>query len=601
MDLYLLGPIEARLDGRPIALGARKQRAVLAMLALEVGRTVSADRLAEGLWGEQPPPSSAKMVQLYVSHLRHVLNGNGAQIVTRGRGYELRLREGDVDAVRFARLVEQERARDALALWRGDALADIADEPFAASEIRRLEQLRLRAAEMAIETDLAAGRHAAVIAELEALTSQHPLRERLHAQRMLALYRSGRQSEALEAYRTARAALVEQVGVEPGVELQRLQAAILAQDSALDVAAPPPASDAQPPPRRRFVRRIAAAALLLLAGLAAFGVSRVMQPDGLPRIDEEAVGAIDPGSGRITAQYHVGRGPGAVAVGGGSVWVANTLDGTVTRIDREADQVVTIPVGGVPSGLDFGAGALWVADGGARTVAQVDPRANKVLQRIDVANAPRGVAIAGGALWVVTGVDGAVHRIALDRTIPRRSIPIGANPTAIAAGAGAVWVASEEAGTVTRLDPRSGAVVQAINVGNGPSAVAAGERAVWVISRHGGTLTRIDPATNTVSWTVRPGSDPTSVAVGSDGVWVAGGEEGTVVRVDPSAPRVLETIEAGSSPAAIAAAGGSIWTATVATQASHRGGTMRLLLLAATLRTPSRSTGSTRGRTHMTR
>ncbi|HET8988257.1 MAG TPA: AfsR/SARP family transcriptional regulator, partial [Humibacillus sp.] len=233
MDLFLLGPIEARLDGRPIELGARKQRAVLAMLALEVGRTVSADRLAEGLWGEQPPPSSAKMVQVYVSQLRHRLNGNGAQIVTRGRGYELRLSDGGVDAVRFAQLIEEERAREALALWRGEALTDIADEPFAASEIRRLDELRLRAAELAIEADLAAGRNGAVIAELEALAAQHPLRERLHAQRMLALYRSGRQSEALEAYRTARAALVEQVGVEPGAELRQLHAAILAQDPAL--------------------------------------------------------------------------------------------------------------------------------------------------------------------------------------------------------------------------------------------------------------------------------------------------------------------------------------------------------------------------------
>ena len=216
MELRLLGPIEVRLEDRPIELGPRKQRALLAMLALRVGRTVTVDRLVEGLWGEEPPASAPKMVQLYVSHLRPLLEGSGARIVTRNGGYELQLSGDEVDVVRFERLVDESRAREALALWRGDALADLAGEPFAAAEIRRLDDLRLRAAESAIELDLAAGRHAEVIGELERLVTEEPLREHLHAQRMLALYRSGRQAEALEAYRDARSALVEQIGVEPG-------------------------------------------------------------------------------------------------------------------------------------------------------------------------------------------------------------------------------------------------------------------------------------------------------------------------------------------------------------------------------------------------
>src|SRR3954454_23534924 len=167
MDVHLLRPVEARLDGWPIALGAPKQRAVLAMLALQVGRTVSVDRLAEGLWGERPPPSAAKMVQLYVSQLRRLVAGTGAEIVTRGRGYELRLADGEVDAVSFERLLQQARPREALALWRGEPLCDVVDAPFAAAEVRRLEALRLRAAEMAIDTDLAAGRQHAVLAEVE--------------------------------------------------------------------------------------------------------------------------------------------------------------------------------------------------------------------------------------------------------------------------------------------------------------------------------------------------------------------------------------------------------------------------------------------------
>ena len=157
MDLQLLGPIEARLGDRTVVLGARKQRALLAMLGLEANRTVSADRLAEGLWGEEPPSSAPKMVQLYVSQLRRLLDGNGATIVTHGRDYELRLPADAVDVARFERLVDESRPREALALWRGEALADVADEPFAAAEIRRLDELRVHAHELAIEADLAPG------------------------------------------------------------------------------------------------------------------------------------------------------------------------------------------------------------------------------------------------------------------------------------------------------------------------------------------------------------------------------------------------------------------------------------------------------------
>jgi ABC-type transport system substrate-binding protein/DNA-binding SARP family transcriptional activator len=582
VDLHLLGPVEALLDGRPVALGAPKQRAVLAMLALRVGHTVSADRLAEGLWGEHPPPSAPKMVQLYVSHLRRLLDGNGAEIVTHGRGYELRLVDGDVDALQFERLLDEARPREALALWHGEALADLADEPFAASEIRRLDGLRLHASELAIDADIEAGRHGEVIGELEALVDEHPLREQLHARRMLALYRCGRQAEALEAYRDARTVLVEQVGVEPGGELRRLQDAILAQDPALDGAtAPPPTQSrpppARPPPHRRTRALIAAAAVLLLAGAAAFGISRVLEPDGLPGIDENAVGVIDPDSGRITPQYGVGRGPGAVVVGGGSTWVANALDGTISRIDREHGQVVTIPVGGAPHGLAFGNDALWVADGNARRVVQIDPGSNKVQNEIDVGNAPTAVGFAGGALWVASGVDGKLDRIELgsDR---RRPIALGSNPTAMAAGAGALWVASEEAGTVTRIEPRSGTVVRAIPVGNGPSAVATGEGAVWVVNGHDGTVWRIDPARNAVSGIVRVGGEPTAVAAGGGAVWVAGGEDGTIARVDPETTEVVERIHTGNSPSAVTVAGGRVWATAGASQATHRGGTLRVLL-----------------------
>jgi predicted ATPase/DNA-binding SARP family transcriptional activator len=288
VEVRLLGPLEVRLGDGPVDLGPRKQRAVLAMLALEAGRTVPVDRLAEGVWGDPPPPSAAKMVQLHVSHLRRVLDGDRARIVTRGRGYELQLADGEVDAVRAARLLEESRPRDALALWHGEPLADLADTPFAAAEIRRLQELRLRAAELAIDADLSAGRHAELITEIDTLVAANPLRERLHAQRMLALYRAHRQSEALAAYRTARAELVEQIGVEPGAELQRLHEQILAHDPALDLrpAAALGAGALPPAPNRTIgrddeVRRIAsqirtsAERLLTLTGPGGVGKTRL--------------------------------------------------------------------------------------------------------------------------------------------------------------------------------------------------------------------------------------------------------------------------------------------------------------------------------------
>jgi YVTN family beta-propeller protein len=424
-----------------------------------------------------------------------------------------------------------------------------------------------------------------VIGELEGLVAEHPLHERLHAQRMLALYRSGRQSEAPEAYRQARSALVEQIGVEPGAELQRLQDAILSHDEALD--RPAPAPPARPPPSRRALDRpprrrratpfLAVAVLAGAAGLLAFGVSRVTAPDRLPRIDENAVGVIDPEGGRITAQYAVGRNPTAVAAGGDSIWVANALDGTVSRIDREHDQVVTIDVGGEPTALAFGAGSLWVANGESRSVAQVDPGSNRGVNQLPVGNASRGIAAGFGALWVTSAIDGTVRRIDLGQSGASRPIDIGANPSAIAAGAGAIWVASEESGTVTRLDPLTGAAVKAIPVGNGPSAVAVGEGAVWVVNRPDATVSRINPRTNAVSWAVPVGPDPAGIAAGDGGVWVAGGGAGAVLRIDPNVPRVIQRVDVESSASAVAIADGAVWTSAVAPPASHRGGTLRVI------------------------
>jgi len=578
MDVRLLGPIEVRLDDRLIELGPRKQRAVFVMLALHAGKTVSTDRIVDGLWGDDPPASAPKMVQLYVSHLRRALGSEGARIVTRGRGYELRLPRGDVDVVRAEQLLEASRAREALGLWRGEPLADVAAEPFAAVEIRRLREMHLRATELAIDADLATGRHTEVLAEIEALVGEHPLREGLHGRRMLALYRSGRQAEALEAYRAARTTLVEQIGVEPGTDLRELHAAILAQDTALDVPRPKASAAIPRRPPRAPDKRLVAAAGMLVAGVLAFGVIRVREPAGLSGIRENSIGVIESGGARITTQYAAGRNPSAVVAGGGSVWTANAGDGTVTRIDRKRGKVVTIPVGGAPAAVAFAAGSLWVADSDSREVVQVSSRTDRAVRRIEVGNAPRALAVAAGSLWVASGVDGQIARVDLARGRVTGSVAVGVNPSALVAGAGALWVASEEAATVTRINPGSAGVVGAIGVGNGPSALASGEGAIWVVNRHDGTMSRIDPATNSVSGLVNVGSDPTAVAAGGGRVWVAGGEDGTVARVDPSGPRVIEKLKTGSSPSAITVADGSVWAAATAPRAAHQGGTLRVLV-----------------------
>ncbi len=233
MEFRILGPLEIRDEGQVVEVGAGKPRALLAILLLNANRVVSSDVLTEALWGERPPSTANKALQVYVSQLRKALGRE--RIVTASPGYELRLEPDELDLDRFERLVADARYIEALALWRGAPLADFAYEPFAQSEIARLDELWAGTVESRLEADLAAGRHATVVAELEALVGQYPLRERFRAQLMLALYRTGRQAEALEAYQDVRGALVEELGIEPSHELRDLHRRILAQDPVLDV------------------------------------------------------------------------------------------------------------------------------------------------------------------------------------------------------------------------------------------------------------------------------------------------------------------------------------------------------------------------------
>jgi DNA-binding SARP family transcriptional activator len=284
VEFRILGPLEVVEDGNPVALGTLKERLVLAVLLLHANEFVSRDRLIDDLWGEAPPPTARKAVNVYISQLRKTLGRGGHDpIATASGGYRLRLEPEQLDAERMQQLLEQaresvskgehadaaERFRSALALWRGPTLAGLQLESLGGDEVARLDELRLAALMDRIDCDLAVGRHEQVLGELKVLVREHPLRERLRAQQMLALYRADRQADALGAYGEARRVLVDDLGIEPSEALQRLQQAILRHDPSLEtpegtaevngLASSAPAPQAAPTepgeqPRRRRLR-----------------------------------------------------------------------------------------------------------------------------------------------------------------------------------------------------------------------------------------------------------------------------------------------------------------------------------------------------------
>ena len=313
MEFRILGPVEVVAGGQLLALGGRKPRTLLAALLMQANEVVATERLIDALWEDRPPETARAALQVHVSQLRKLLGRD--RIVTRAPGYLLRVELGELDLDRFERLVSEARdaagsaaaakLRQALALWRGPPLAEFADEQWAQSEIARVEERRLSVLQDRIDADLALGRHGELVGELERLVADHPLAERLRGQLMLALYRSGRQAEALDAYRSARATLVEQLGIEPGSALRRLERAVLDQDPKLDVVSVAPEPGLEPRLRLRstsFVGRVreqreirtlldrADVRLLTLTGAAGTGKTR-LAVEATAALDAELPGA----------------------------------------------------------------------------------------------------------------------------------------------------------------------------------------------------------------------------------------------------------------------------------------------------------------------
>jgi len=593
MDFRILGPLTVADDDHELPLGGGKQRALLALLLTHPNEVLSSDRLIDDLWGAEAPPTAAKMLQNYVSGLRRALgtNGLGTALETRGSGYLLRVRPGERDLDRFEELLERARTglakdpetaaellREALGLWRGPPLSEFAYERFAQEEIARLEELRLEAIEERIEADLAVGRHAELVAELGRLVHEHPFRERLRAQLMLALYRSGRQADALASYRDARRALAEELGLEPSRELRELERAILAQDDKL-----------QAPIRARRVRRRGQIAILagggvLLASAVAAAVIALSSGGGAASIrllSPNSVGQIDPRTGDIVGRVPVPGGPSRVALAGDDLWVGSDRSRTLSRIDTRTHAVARVVApGSFPTDVAIGDGGVWVVDGVNARLLKVSPGYGSVARRVildrdraqtylpenrSVLDNPWSVAAGLGGVWVT---DGSSRLVRIDPAAGRVGdrIDVSHRLNGVAVGEGAVWTIGGRAATVSRVDPRTGRVTDRIPIVSRPRrrspypiAIEARGGSVWVLDANVARVTRIDARERGVTATIPIGVDrrPLRLAVGSTAAWVANGD-GTLSRIDVDTNAVTTTA-VGQGLLDVAVGRGGIW------------------------------------------
>jgi branched-chain amino acid transport system substrate-binding protein len=597
LDFRILGPLEV-LDGEErLRLGGRKQRALLAILVVHANEVVSAERLIDMLWGESPPETAATALHGYVSQLRKLLEPDRQPgtaptvLVTHEPGYVLRVEPDQLDVERFTILVGAARnaiadgrpddaevsVRDALALWRGAPLADLENEPFAHTELPRLAELRLTAVEERFEAELALGRERALISELEGHISRNPLRERPRGQLMLALYREGRQAEALRAYQEVRHVLVEQVGIEPGAALRQLERAILEQEVTLGRPTPSEGRIPELPARRAVFRRRASLLAVAVMAVAGFGIALLAghgsRPSSVAKVRPGSVVAIDLTTNEVSDVIPVGSTPTSVSAGADGVWVLDADRQTVSRIEPRTHEVKTLGTGGVPTDLAAGAGTLWVGNGRnnvaqfvgplATTVSSIDPESGAIRATVELPRA-RGatsnanashIAVTHGAVWVVDP-DFSVSRID-PRSNQITDTVQAVSAVAVSAGDAGVWVLNED-GSLARIS--GGAVDERVRLAtNGLSSVAVGAGAVWATAPYDGVVWRIDPEPRLVERTITVGVGANAVTVGGGAVWVINALAGTVSRIDPSTNRVVHTIALGGTPRSAAVAAGRLW------------------------------------------
>jgi YVTN family beta-propeller protein len=590
LEFRILGPLEVLNDAGPVHVGSSKQRALLGALLLHPNETVSTSNLADAIWGERPPATAEKLVQGYVHALRKEL-GDGV-LETRAPGYRLRVDRRSLDLAEFERLRDAARTAPlpravelrghALALWRGQALADVAIEGSDRHTVGRLNELHLSTQIEQLDAEIALGRHAQVVGQLESLTAANPYQERLAAQLMLALYRSGRQADALEFYRALRRRLDEELGLQPSQELRDLEAAILRQDR--ELAAPAMAESAEvaglsspepdvpgTPPRARRRKRgllLGVATLAVLAIGAAVAATLLGDDPPLVVAPPNSVAVIDPATNRVVATVPVGVRPGPVAYGEGAIWVGNLEDRSLSRIDPATQTLVrNIPLPATPDAVTVGAGAVWVVNGRLGTLYRVDPTLN------DVTDAPRlgdravltagaGADVGLGWVWAAFG-DSTLARA---DPAPPRAAGLGSTdtgPAAVVVAFDSVWVANAGDATVQRFSPLTfeEGPIREVGVGSMPTGLAAGEGAIWVANTGNDYVTRIDAAglgANALRL-IPVGDGPTDVAIGNGVVWVANAAAGSISRIDPERNEVTDTIPIGNPLGGMAVADGLVW------------------------------------------
>ncbi len=617
------------MGDRAVELGGAKQRAVLAILLLHANEVVSSDRLIDELWGGSPPETAPTSLHGYISQLRKRLEPTraageeSAVLRTRPPGYLLRVDPEQLDLQRFEQLAARARRdlvdgrpdrasatlREALDLWRGPPLADLAGEPFAQAEVGRLEELRLTALEDWFDADLALGRHHELVPEIEGVISRHPLRERLRGQLMLALYRSGRQADALEAYQQTRRVLVEQVGIEPGQALQRLERSMLLQDSTLDLQpgaegptegaslpgpADPPVAESRPHKpasllkgsRRR--RAIGVLAGLLAAAAATWFALEVTRGDRLPaaptRVAGNSLALVDAESNDLVAQIAVGHHPTSVAVGEGAVWVLNADDQTISRVDEGSRQVKTFAIGETPHELAVGAGAVWVGVGSGTAVSRLDPESGVVDRTIPVFEGSGdvgGSGVTSGGAAIAVG-DGAVWVVNPDRTVSRIDPQTNhvvatvrsSRANTLAVGEHTVWVVNVDS-SVSEIDPATNEVRATVQIpANSLTGAAVGAGSLWATDPVGGAVWRVDPhGSRLIMRTIPVEFGAAGIAFGKGAVWVSNGVQGTLTRVDPQTNRVTETIALGSPPQSLAIGADGVWVTAGGSRATGETGT----------------------------
>jgi DNA-binding SARP family transcriptional activator len=576
VDFRILGPLEVVDASGPVEISGTNTRAVLADLLLNVDRPVTTGSLVETVWGGSPPESAPAMLRNAISQLRRQL---GDAIETTPGGYRLRLGANTLDAQRFTELVaagreasrtgQPARASDALgealALWRGRPLDGVARNGEFDVRTIELEELRRAATLDRIDADLQLGGSENEIAiEVGRLIEGDPYNERLRAQLMTALYRAGRQADALAAYQEARRALASDLGLEPGDALRELERRILQHDPGLEA---PRRAPGVPGQRRLWIVVVAFA---VIAAVVAAGVTLTRGGGEVPmiRVSASSLALVDATSGEVSATPGLGGSPTAVTTDSRGAWAA-TANQTLVRVSAEGAVIETFGVGFEPVDLATFGGTVWATSRGylGRVARLLQGRLTSYSLPRRVKGRELHVAADAGGAWVGDGdngiyrLDGATARLVATAPDGLRS-PHGGK---LVIGAGSIWVSdASHDGVVTRLDPVTGGEVASITLpldapSNGPATF--GGNALWTVSRGETTLWRIDADANTINQTVRLGGGTTGLAFGNGSIWAVNDLDKTLLRIDPDAARVTRTWRFSRAPVAVAAAAGRVWVA----------------------------------------